>query len=151
LSPGEEVAVSPTPRELVERFYNVVWNQADEAEARKILNADFRFRASLGPELRGPGGFIAYHRSVHAALENFICTIEDVIETEHSAAARLSFRGTHRAKFFGVEPTGREIRWAGAAFFTVAGGQITELWVLGDIDAVRQQLAPEHPAASFLR
>ena len=54
------------------------------------------------------------------------------------AAARLSFSGIHRAKFFGVEPTGREIRWAGAAFFTMAGGQITELWVLGDIDAVRQ-------------
>ena len=141
--------MSPTPRELVERFYNVVWNQADEAEARKILNADFRFRASLGPELRGPGGFIAYHRSVHAALENFICTIEDVIETEHSAAARLSFRGTHRAKFFGVEPTGREIRWAGAAFFTVAGGQITELWVLGDVEAVRRQLTPDRAPESF--
>jgi steroid delta-isomerase-like uncharacterized protein len=149
LPPGEEVAVSPTPRELVERFYNVVWNQADEAEARKILSADFRFRASLGPELRGPGGFIAYHRSVHAALENFICTIEDVIETEHSAAARLSFRGTHRAKFFGVEPTGREIRWAGAAFFTVGGGQITELWVLGDVEAVRRQLTPDRAPESF--
>ncbi len=141
--------MSPTPRELVERFYDVVWNQADEAEARKILSADFRFRASLGPELRGPGGFIAYLRSVHAALENFICTIEDVIETENRAAARMSFRGTHRAKFFGVEPTGREIRWAGAAFFTVGGGQITELWVLGDVEAVRRQLTPGRTPESF--
>jgi len=141
--------VSPTPRELVERFYNVVWNQADEAEARKILSADFRFRASLGPELRGPGGFIAYLRSVHAALQNFVCTIEEVIETENRAAARMSFRGTHRAKFFGVEPTGREIRWAGAAFFTVQDDQITELWVLGDVEAVRRQLAPDRAPESF--
>ena len=141
--------MSPTPRELVERFYNVVWNQADEAEARKILSADFRFRASLGPELRGPGGFIAYLRSVHAALQNFVCTIEEVIETENRAAARMSFRGTHRAKFFGVEPTGREIRWAGAAFFTVQDDQITELWVLGDVEAVRRQLAPDRAPESF--
>jgi steroid delta-isomerase-like uncharacterized protein len=147
--PGEEESVSPTPREFVERFYNVVWNQADEAEARKILSPDFRFRASLGPELRGPGGFIAYLRSVHAALENFICTIEDVIETEDRAAARMSFRGSHRAKFFGVEPTGREIRWAGAAFFTVSGGQIAELWVLGDVEAVRRQLTPDRAPESF--
>ena len=141
--------MSPTPRELVERFYYVVWNRADETEARKILSPDFRFRASLGPELRGPGGFIAYLRSVRAALPDFVCTIEEVIETDDRAAARMSFHGTHRAKFFGVEPTGRDIRWAGAAFFTVAGGQITELWVLGDVEAVRRQLAPEHAPESF--
>ena len=141
--------MSTAPRDLVERFYHVVWNKADEAEARKILSPDFRFRASLGPELRGPGGFIAYLRSVHAALQNFVCTIEEVIETENRAAARMSFRGTHRAKFFGVEPTGREIRWAGAAFFTVQDDQITELWVLGDVEAVRRQLAPDRAPESF--
>jgi steroid delta-isomerase-like uncharacterized protein len=141
--------VSPKPRELVERFYHVVWNQADEAEAGKILSPDFRFRASLGPELRGPGGFIAYLRSVHAALQNFVCIIEEVIETDDRAAARMSFRGTHRAKFFGVEPTGREIRWAGAAFFTVRDGQISELWVLGDVEAVRRQLTPDRAPQSF--
>jgi steroid delta-isomerase-like uncharacterized protein len=141
--------VSPTPRELVERFYDVVWNQADEAEARKILSADFRFRASLGPELRGPGGFIAYLRSVHAALQNFICTIEDVIETGDRAAARMSFRGTHRAKFFGVEATGRAVAWSGAAFFTARNGLITELWVLGDVEAVMRQVMPERTPQGF--
>lgn len=127
----------------------MVWNKADEAEARKILAVDFRFRASLGPELRGPGGFIAYLRSVHAALEDFTCTIEELIVTADRAAARMSFHGRHRAKFFGIEATGREIHWNGAAFFTIAAGVITELWVLGDIEAVRRQLTPEHPSQSF--
>jgi steroid delta-isomerase-like uncharacterized protein len=141
--------LSSTARDLVERFYDVVWNRADEAEARNILAADFRFRASLGPELRGPGGFIAYLRSVHAALDNFTCTIEEIIATQDRAAARMSFCGTHRGKFFGIAPTGREIRWNGAAFFTIVGDKITELWVLGDIEAVRRQLTPEHPPDSF--
>ena len=141
--------MAATPSELVERFYDVVWNKADEAEARKILDPDFRFRASLGPELRGPGGFIAYLRSVHAALGNFTCTIEEMIATADRAAARMSFRGTHRGKFFGIAATGREIRWNGAAFFKTSGGMITELWVLGDIEAVRRQLTPERPAESF--
>jgi steroid delta-isomerase-like uncharacterized protein len=141
--------VLPAPIELVERFYNVVWNKADEGEARRILDADFRFRASLGPELRGPGGFIAYLRSVHVALEDFVCSIDDVIATDDRAAARMSFHGKHRAKFFGVAPTGREIRWTGAAFFTMSGGKITELWVLGDVDTVKRQVMPEHPTESF--
>ena len=141
--------MTATPSELVERFYHQVWNQADQAEARKILSPDFRFRASLGPELRGPGGFIAYLRSVHAALENFTCTIEELIATADRAAARMSFAGTHRGKFFGIEATGRAIHWSGAAFFKVEGGLIAELWVLGDIEAVRRQLTPERPFESF--
>jgi predicted ester cyclase len=141
--------VTPTPRELVGRFYDIVWNQADEAEARRILDAGFRFRGSLGPELRGPDGFIAYHRAVHAALENFTCIVDDLIETPDRAAARMSFHGRHRARFFGVEPTGKEIRWSGAAFFRVANGKITELWVLGDVEAVWRQLTLDSPAESF--
>jgi hypothetical protein len=34
----------------------------------------------------------------------------------------------------------QEIIWSGAAFFTVDRNRITELWVLGDVDAVKQQL-----------
>ena len=141
--------MAATPRELVERFYHQVWNQADEAEARKILSADFRFRASLGPELRGPGGFIAYLRAVRAALENFTCTIEELIATADGAAARMSFRGIHRGKLFGIAATGRDIQWSGAAFFKTESGTIVELWVLGDIEAVRRQLAPERPIENF--
>jgi predicted ester cyclase len=141
--------VPSTPRDLVERFYHVVWNKSDETEARKILSPDFRFRASLGPELRGPGGFIAYLRSVHAALDNFTCTIEDLIETGDRAGARMSFHGVHRAKLFGIEATGREIRWNGAAFFKTNGETITKLWVLGDVEAVRRQLEPQRPTEIF--
>jgi steroid delta-isomerase-like uncharacterized protein len=141
--------VPPTPIELVERFYNVVWNKADEAEARSLLDAAFDFRASLGPELQGPDGFIAYMRSVHAALEDFTCRIEEIVASEERVAARMSFRGRHRAKLFGVEPTGRQIRWSGAAFFKTRGGKIIALWVLGDVDAVRRQLAPERRAQDF--
>lgn len=140
---SEEGRVAVTPSDLVERFYHQVWNKADETEARKIIAPDFRFRASLGPELRGPGGFIAYLRSVRAALENFTCTIEEMIATDYGIAARMRFSGRHRGKMFGVDATGRDIVWNGAAFFKTRDGVITELWVLGDIEAVRRQLAPE--------
>jgi steroid delta-isomerase-like uncharacterized protein len=133
-----------TSKSLVERFYHQVWNHADETVARAILHADFRFRASLGPERRGPDGFIEYLRSIHAALADYTCHIDDLVMMQNRAAARMTFTGIHRARFFGVEATGRAITWAGGAFFTTDGAQITELWVLGDIDSVKQQLgAPQ--------
>jgi len=137
------------PKSLVERFYHEVWNRADEAVAREILHPQFRFRASLGPKRLGPDGFIAYMRSIHAALADYTCRIDDLVTTGHRAAARMRFSGIHRARFFGVEATGRVITWAGGAFFTTDGERITELWVLGDIDSVKQQLgAPQDTSFS---
>jgi|SRR5215472_3237640 len=129
-----------SPRRLVERFYQEVWNKADEAVAGEILHADFRFRASLGVERIGLAGFLDYMRSIHTALADYTCIIEDLIATERRAAARLLFCGVHRSRFFGVAPTHREITWKGAAFVTTNRSRITELWVLGDVDAIKRQL-----------
>src|SRR5262245_20879150 len=85
-------------------------------------------------------------RSIHAALAGYTCIIDDFVETPYRAAARMTFKGVHRGRFFSVDPTGREIRWEGCAFFTTDGHQIVELWVLGDVDSVKQQL--NAPASS---
>lgn len=135
-----------TPRALVERFYGEVWNRGDEEAAREILHPAFRFRGSLGTEAADVEGFLAYVRSVRAALAGYTCTIEDVIESDGRVAARMRFGGTHRGELLGVAASGREVSWAGAAFFTIADARIAELWVLGDLDALRRQLeAPAGP------
>ena len=79
-------------------------------------------------------------RSIHVALGNYTCTIVDIVEQTDRVAARMNFAGLHRAEFFGVSATGREIAWSGAAFFHIEGDAISELWVLGDIDTVKRQL-----------
>ncbi len=135
--------MTATPKELVERFYNEVWNSADEAVAREILHKDLQFRASLGPERRGPDGFIGYMRSVRQALPDFVCIIREVIATNNQAAAQMHFEGHHRGTFYGVDATGKQITWAGAAFFKTNGDQIVDIWVLGDIDSVKQQLGAD--------
>jgi steroid delta-isomerase-like uncharacterized protein len=126
---------------LVERFYQEVWNRADEAAAREILDPALEFRGSLGIERRGIEEFLQYSRELHSALADYRCTIDDLIMSGSRAAARMTFSGTHRAVFFGVPATGQVITWTGAAFFTVAEGRITRVWVIGDIDAIKQQIA----------
>lgn len=83
----EGFAMSSDSKALIERFYYEMWNRADERIAREILHPRFRFRASLGPERHGPDGFIDYMRSVHAALADFTCIIEDLITMADRAAA----------------------------------------------------------------
>jgi steroid delta-isomerase-like uncharacterized protein len=106
-------------RNLVERFYSDIWNRCDFAMAAEILADDFRFRGSLGPETVGVPAFHAYVESVHAALGDYHCTIEEMINAETGVAARMTFAGVHRGPLFGVAPTGRTVSWAGAAFFQI--------------------------------
>ena len=128
-------------RELVEAFYFEVWNRADEDRAREILADSFRFRGSLGAERVGPDGFIAYMRDVHRALGDYRCIIDELVADGDRAAARMRFTGKHRAEFLGVAATGRQITWAGAAFFRFERGRISNVWVLGDVDELRRQMA----------
>jgi steroid delta-isomerase-like uncharacterized protein len=141
MTSGSTSSAATTPRRLVERFYDDAWNRGDEETAREILHHAFRFRGSLGTEASDIEGYLAYLRMVRAALPGFTCTIKDLIEGGQRIAARMLFSGTHRGEVLGVAGSGREVSWEGAAFFTIADGRIVELWVLGDLDALKRQLA----------
>ena len=43
-------------------------------------------------------------------------------------------------ELFGHPPTGKMVSWAGAAVFTFSGELIRDLWVLGDVHSLLQQL-----------
>jgi steroid delta-isomerase-like uncharacterized protein len=131
---------------LVERFYDDIWNRQDFAVADAILAPDFRFRGSLGSETIGIPAFLAYAQSIHAALADYRCTIEEMVADDIHIAARMRFAGIHRAPLFGVEATGRGVTWAGAAFFRIAQARIVSLWVLGDVEGLKQQLGAERTA-----
>ena len=95
--------------ELVKRFYDEAWNAADIECAREILHPEFDFRGSLGPRRTGPEEFIRYMEEVRAALPDFQCKTIGIVEAGNTAAARMSFVGTHNGKFFGVD--GTNVNW----------------------------------------
>ena len=130
---------APT-RQLIERFYNEVWNRWDEAVVREILDARFTFRGSIGTETAGVDGFLEYTRTIRAAFPDFTNTIDSLIIEGDRAAARLTYTGTHQGPMLGYAGTGNMIRYSGAAFFVCDAGVIKSAWVLGDLDALKQQL-----------
>lgn len=128
---------------LVRRFYDEMWNHADEAVAREILAADLSFRGSIGEEHSGAEGFIAdYMRKIHRAFADFHCRVDHLVADTDAAAARMTFAGLHCQSLWGETPTGHTVTWAGAAFFTVRAGQLATIWVLGDTESLRRQLVP---------
>ena len=124
----------------VERFYNVLWNTHDLEAIPSVLHPNFRFRGSLGETKMGHEGFAEYVNKVHLALGDYRCTIEELIAEESKVFAKMIFAGRHQRKLMGYEPTQEVVSWSGCALFTFTDGLIDDLWVLGDLKSLEDQL-----------
>ena len=134
-------AVSTRHRTAVVAFYEDVWNHRNKARVPDLFHEGFTFRGSLGPEKRGYAEFYDYVDAVTGALADYVCTVQTVVVEADRAFAKVLFSGVHRAEFLGFPPTGNPVSWVGAALFTFVGEKISDLWVLGDLDGLRRQLA----------
>jgi steroid delta-isomerase-like uncharacterized protein len=129
-----------TNRQLVETFFNVMWNTWSEETARAILTADIDFRGSIGLHVSGHAGFLGYMQTIRDAFPDFYNHIEEIVATDDRAVARLTYSGTHEGELLGRPATGRRIEYAGVAMFTMDDGRISKVWVLGDLWGLMQQL-----------
>ncbi len=130
---------------IVEIWYNRFWNACDTSVGPEITHADISFRGSLGERVQGYHGLIQYMRKVQKAFPDFTNAIEEIVSEKQRSFVRLSYRGTHKGEIMGIQPTGCRVQYAGAALFTFQDGRILDLWVLGDIQGLLQQLRHSEP------
>ena len=131
---------------LVEAFYQRIWNAGDLAAASDLLTTDFSFRGSLGAELQGQDAFTGYVRSIRAALAEYRCEILECVTEGDQAFAQMRFSGRHVGVFLAYPPTGKSVHWYGAALFRFEGQAISQLWVLGDLAGLEAVLKANHAA-----
>ena len=129
--------------QLVETFFNVMWNTWSEETARAILTPDIDFRGSIGLQVNGHDGFLDYTQTIRDAFPDFHNHIEEIIASDDRAVARLTYSGTHHGELLGRPATGRRIEYAGVAIFTMEGECISKVWVLGDLWGLMRQLDGE--------
>jgi predicted ester cyclase len=99
----------------------------------------------VGQEKRGHTGFAEYVDMVHKALGEYRCIIEDLVSEGNKVFAKMTFSGIHREKFMGYSPTHQRVSWNGCALFTFEGELIKDVWVLGDLKRLEQQLILNKP------
>ena len=127
-------------RELVRLFYEKLWNETDLGIAEEILHPEVRFRGSVGVGATGRLEVCDYVAMVTTALSDYRCDIESLIADKDRAAAKVCFSGLHTGEFLGHEPTGRRVEWMGAGFFVADGKKLRDIWVLGDLATLTDQL-----------
>lgn len=127
-------------KDQVRKFYKVLWDAHDKSAIPSVLHEDLTFRGSLGQEKRGHAGFAEYVDAVHEALGDFRCLIDDLVEEGDKVFAKMTFTGIHRAELMGYAPTNKRVSWSGAALFTFRGDRASDVWVLGDLKGLEEQL-----------
>jgi steroid delta-isomerase-like uncharacterized protein len=141
---GDAIALVNDPleqnKDVIRRFFDEMWNPWDFAKADELLAPDMVFKGSLGDELTGRAAFRTYMRKVQSAFPDFHNSIVQISAEDDRVMARTLYRGTHRGEIFGLLPTGKQISYAGAAFFRIRDGQVIEAWVLGDLLGLLRQL-----------
>jgi len=125
----------------VRYFYSDIWEAKKLENLSSVLHEKFDFRGSLGYEKHTRRGFEDYVRFIHAALSDYRCRIEELVIQSNKVFAKMAFSGIHDAEFLGYEATHERVSWEGAALFTFTEEKISDLWVLGDIKKLEQQLA----------
>ena len=123
-----------------------MWNKFDKRVFTEILDPEISFRGSLGQHKKGYKELGEYVDFIRTAFPDFHNEVIETISQGNRTFARLSYTGTHKGELFGIKPTGRKVQYSGAAVFTIKNDKISEVWVLGDIYGLLEQLklaAPE--------
>jgi steroid delta-isomerase-like uncharacterized protein len=98
-------------------------------------------------DIHGPEGARQFEAMLHEAFPDYRVTVEDQIAEGDEVATRWTARGTHKGKFQGMPPTGKQITMSGITIFRIANGKLVEGWNKPDLLGMLQQLgavpAPE--------
>jgi predicted ester cyclase len=113
--------------QLVQDFYERIWNAGDLEAISDLLSDDCTFRGSLGLERRGRDGFAEYVQSVRCALSNYRCEILECVTEDNRAFAKMRFSGVHKGEFLGYLPTDLPVHWFGAALFRFSANAIADI------------------------
>ncbi|MGH2535082.1 MAG: ester cyclase [Thermomicrobiales bacterium] len=125
-------------KELVRRFFEEVWNQADETAIDRYIAEQ---AAGNDPDFgAGREAFRAQWRKWHAAFPDLHFQIDDLVAEGNKVVTRWTLTGTHRGEFMGIPATGHAIRVAGTSLDRIEHGQIQEGFDGWDALGLRQQL-----------
>jgi steroid delta-isomerase-like uncharacterized protein len=127
--------------EAVRRFYDDLWNQFDLSVADELLAPSVVFTGTLQDKPHDLDGFKAYVLEIQKGFSDFNHRVVDTWVDGDTCIARMFWSGTHDGEFRGTPPTGRSFSYPGVAIFRFDGGQIIEVWAVGDTHSMRAAIS----------
>jgi steroid delta-isomerase-like uncharacterized protein len=128
---------------LIRRWFEEVWNKG-RADAIAEMMAEEAVAHGLSDDaakpLRGPQGFLPFHKQFREAFPNIEVVVDDVIAEGDRVVARCSVRGKHVGDSLGFKATHLPVEFDGITIVRVKDGQFVEAWNNFDFMKMYRQL-----------
>ena len=131
-------------KETQRRIVEEVFNNRDMSVIPELISPDFAYDAFFG-SFRGPEGFRQMCELQNEAFPDLHYTIEDIIVEGDKVVSHLTWSGTFKGKFGGIEPTGKHVTHTMAHFFRFKEGKVIEMIPIANMLSVFQQMGVEIP------
>ncbi|HUQ38724.1 MAG TPA: ester cyclase [Acidimicrobiales bacterium] len=131
---------------IARRIIDEVWNRGEIRNVTDLIAKEFVMhrrgqRITGGPDL--VAGSIMMTR---ASFPDLVASIDTLIAEDDCVAMYLTITGTHTGDpFYGIQPSGREIRIAQTGILRFESGKAAESWMVLDELALMEQLGARMP------
>jgi steroid delta-isomerase-like uncharacterized protein len=134
--------MSEANKQLVRRWFEVVWNQRNEAAIETMLTPGCRAHGLSGSDgpLVGPEGFKTFHRSFCEAFPDLKIVVQDIIAEGDRVAARWTTTMTHLGDGLGFPASGKKASMDGQTIVVIKDGRIDEGWNHMDLGGLLAKL-----------
>ena len=104
-----------------------------------VIADDFQDHAAFPGQRPGRAGFADGVEKLRAAFDQKVRSLHTAAEGDFVIDHWVS-EGAHRGAFFGIEPTGKNVRVEGFSVWRIENGRAVEAWGLVDIAGMMRQL-----------
>ena len=126
-------------KDVVAVINSVLSGQSPVDALDEVMAGGFQDHAAFPGQRPGRDGFKDAVANLRAAFDQQVRSLHTVAEADLVIDHWVS-EGKHRGAFFGIEPTGRNVRIEGFSVWRIADGQAIEAWGLVDIAGLMRQL-----------
>jgi predicted ester cyclase len=123
---------------LIQRVYTEGFNKGILAVVDEVFAPHF-VDHSTPDQAPGIDGVKEYITAVRKGFPDISVTIEDLVATIDSVAARTTWCGAHLGEYERIAPTGKQIARTMIQIFRVVEGKLSEEWSEGE--SLRQQIS----------
>lgn len=129
-----------TNRRLVQRFVDEWLNMRRRDALDEICEPAIAFHWGPLGDGTGVDGLFRQEERVRAAFPDLIVGPAFTVADERYVVNYSIVSGTHRGRWFGLDPTNRSAKWTAVEIYRITGGRIAEQWLNEDWATVMQQL-----------
>lgn len=126
--------------ELIKKYFEEVWNHGNLDVLDEILDENYINHSPGAPNpAAGPAGLKPIVAAIRKAFPDLKYIIENIVISENQIAVHSIMTGTHLGDFFGIAPTGKQIRVNQMQIERIKNNKIIEHWrVTDDLNLMRQ-------------